>query len=313
MSAAPQAGLRRAFSKMLHVSGRRVRPLLPFWLWRAQGSSGAELDRVTRISLATLLIHSAAIVIDDIEDGSEERAGHAPLHARQGTGRTFNAASALVFAALEDLHEPKLVQMAIDAISRCHAGQAIDLECHDSADVAAILTLSPQQRVDRHAACAAFKTSTLMQLPMRATAHVLGLDAASCESLAEAMAQYGVGYQILDDVKNFRPDLLGKKAYEDLPHGLKNWVCLRIMAGWSKERLETLGQVYGTSVMADLFLDDPALPDAIDEGLETGRAMVRGALAELENFCYEDESYAYLASLLERPIEDLLRSPAEDA
>jgi octaprenyl-diphosphate synthase len=305
--ASPHAGLRTAFSPMLNVSGRRVRPLMPYWLWRARGADSRSESRIARVALATLLLHSAAIVIDDVEDGSRERAGLRPIHERSGEARTLNAASALVFAALEDLGEAALMSMAVDAVVRCHAGQALDLEATDPSVAAALFDATPEAREERYRTCAALKTSALMQLSLRGSAHVLGVETNESNRMIDAIGRYGVGYQILDDVKNFRPDLLGDKAYEDLPHGFKNWVCLDLISGFSEPRLEEAKRRYGTSQIAELFLEDPRLPEAIRRGIRTGESLLFGALSDLNQMSPDQSSREYLTTLLERPLDDLLR------
>jgi geranylgeranyl pyrophosphate synthase len=309
LGAAAHAPLRQMLASMLNASGKRVRPLLPYWMWRAQGADPAALPGVARVALATLLVHSAAVTIDDVEDGSVERGGHCPMHVREGGARTMNAATALVFAALEDLGDPALVGIAVDAILRCHAGQALDLDASDPRRAAPLFDATQAERVERHRACASLKTAALLALPLRAAAHRLGLPAELSARAAAAAGSYGVGYQILDDVKNFRADLLGAKAFEDLRHGLKNWVCLDLFGGWSAARCDEARRLYGTSALDALFLDDAALPGALRRGVEAGAGLMRGAVLELSRLCPDrDGSHDYLSALLERPLDDLVAS-----
>src|SRR3954469_21770813 len=73
------ANLVAQLKPILNVSGKRIRPLLPFWLMRAFDLEARE-EAVARVAAVTLVLHSAAIVIDDIEDGSLERQAQATLH-----------------------------------------------------------------------------------------------------------------------------------------------------------------------------------------------------------------------------------------
>jgi geranylgeranyl pyrophosphate synthase len=303
LGAPTAAELRRALTPILNLSGRRVRPLLPFWLWRARGADPLLEPAIARVALATLLMHSAAIVIDDVEDGSRERGGHQALHHRQGEARALNAASLLVFVALQDLGAPRLVELAIEAVVRCHAGQALDLETSHPATALPLFDAAPAERAARYRACAEQKTAALMRFSLDGAAHILGEPAAR---LAAAIGGYGVGYQMLDDAKNFRPDLVGEKAFEDLRHGLKNWVCLKLIAAWSPAARDAARDAYGTPAIETRFLGDARLSAAWTEAVGEGAQLIDDAVRELARFGAPD----YLRALVERPLDDLRRGLA---
>jgi hypothetical protein len=137
-----------------------------------------------------------------------------------------------------------------------------------------------------------------MRFSLLAAAHVLGDRG---EWLGEAIDGYGVGYQILDDAKNFRPDLIGHKAFEDLRHGLKNWICLELFATWSDADLALARASYGTPALERRFLDDQWLCSAWSASVDEAARLIDGAVRDLSRFG-EGE---YLRLLLMRPLDDL--------
>jgi geranylgeranyl pyrophosphate synthase len=290
----------------MNVSGKRIRPLFPFWLWRAVGADPERVDRVARVAAVTLVLHSAAIVIDDIEDGSLERQAQATLHLRNGLGPTLNAASLLIFAALEYLGDPGLVGLAIDAISRCHMGQALDLAFGDPRVAGPLFDGPAEARTHRWLDCTRGKTSMLMEWSVRATARALDLPQSLTDEVAAAFVEYGIGYQILDDVKNLRPDLVGAKAYEDLPRGLRSWVCLELLAMLSPEDVAHAKLLYGGFSFVGFVRIHPGLPLAISRSMREAERRIFGAQRALRELTPQAEGYLY--ALLDRPLADLRES-----
>lgn len=292
---------------ILNVSGKRVRPLFPFWLLRAVGAEqdAAKVDAIARVAAVTLVLHSAAIVIDDIEDESVERQSQASLHVRNGIGPTLNSASYLIFAALEYLgHDAELLKLTVEAVARCHEGQALDLAFGDPQVAGRLFAASADEREQRWVTCTRFKTSMLMELSVRSAAHILGLPTSQVEEIAAAIVEYGIGYQILDDVKNFRPDLLGKKAYEDLPRGLRNWVCLELIRTLSREDRYYARTIYGSDVFSTFVRMHPGLAAAKERATSDGKACMVSAQRLLLT-ATGGKHLEYLGRLFGRPIEDL--------
>lgn len=298
------AQLRRMLRAMLNVSGKRVRPLLPFWMARAfpGGGNDAAIDRV---AATTLLLHSAAIVIDDIEDGSTERQCQPSLHLREGHARTLNAASLLVFKALEHLDSPWLEAVASKAVLNCHMGQALDLDAGVPEVAAALFAGTHAERVARYRACAELKTSQLMEMSVLLAGRVLGRSSEEMERITAAVRDFGFAYQILDDAKNFRPDLVGNKAYEDLDAGLKSWVCLELISAMTPAQVDAARLTYGTPVFRELVLEHPGLGAALARSIDAGVRGVRAATAALEASCADPRARGYVTALLGRPVEDL--------
>ena len=69
--------------RLVRAGGKRFRPALCFWAFRAAG--GREEGAVVRASAAIELLHTFALVHDDVMDASDERRGVASTHARFAT------------------------------------------------------------------------------------------------------------------------------------------------------------------------------------------------------------------------------------
>ena len=204
--------------------GRRFRARLAelaFRLGDGRGEPPRSLGAILEI------IHAGSLVIDDIEDGSLTRRGEPAVHLRYGLPLALNAGNWMYFWALGlvDALEPalpllreRLSAVVVDAMARCHLGQALDL----GVDVAHL----PRTTVYRAVATStSLKTGALMELAARLGAITAGAPAEREEALARFGRRLGLGLQMLDDFGNLtaRADAGSDKALEDLRNGTPTW------------------------------------------------------------------------------------------
>jgi geranylgeranyl pyrophosphate synthase len=170
------------------------------------------------------LLHAGSLIVDDIEDDSEQRRGGPTLHRRYGLPVALNAGNWLYFwpqLLLSRMQLPPLARLEAheritDCMLRCHEGQALDLTVRvtdlDRADVPAVVrTLTT------------LKTGRLVGL-----ATALGAIAALATSrrtaaLARFGCDVGVGLQMLDDLSGALNPARHDKALEDLRLGRATW------------------------------------------------------------------------------------------
>ena len=83
--------------RLIGAGGKRLRPSFCYWAFRASG--GEPGDRIVRAAAALELLHTFAIVHDDIMDASDERRGEPTTHAKHGVNVALLAGDlALVLA-----------------------------------------------------------------------------------------------------------------------------------------------------------------------------------------------------------------------
>ena len=73
-------GLVDEIVRLVRAGGKRFRPALCSWAYRAAG--GARVEPILRVGVALELLHTSAIVHDDVMDGSAERRGVPATHVR---------------------------------------------------------------------------------------------------------------------------------------------------------------------------------------------------------------------------------------
>jgi octaprenyl-diphosphate synthase len=214
----------RAGRDLVSRGGKRWRPLLMTLICESLGGGEAALPLAPLVEFP----HNASLIHDDIEDNSEERRGRPAVHILYGTDAAINGGCFLYFlplvcidfwgdglsAAPDVLADRKNRIYALwgGYMRKLHLGQAMDIHWHR--DFASLPGLE-----EYHTMCR-LKTGCLARF-----AAVLGVNAAAAVSpaafprgreedlarrLGEAAENFGVGFQILDDVKNLTTGIPGK-------------------------------------------------------------------------------------------------------
>ena len=164
------------------------------------------------------LVHSASLIIDDIQDNRPMRRGRESVHLIIGIGKAINVANWLYFKALDHVDRLsvsadkrlKLQSIFRTALLDGHAGQALDLGIP-------IRKMPKESVVEVCQASVVLKTGALTSLAFAAGAVIADLPENEI-SLAEDLGEeIGVILQSLDDLKNLKADPLAQgKRFEDL-------------------------------------------------------------------------------------------------
>jgi len=113
--------------------GKRIRGSLLQISFEMGGGIG---DVPASVSDAIESLHAGSLVIDDVQDDSRSRRGHATMHHSIGVPLAINAGNWMYFQALECLSNSplpsetrsRLLEAMIHTARRCHEGQAIDIQ-----------------------------------------------------------------------------------------------------------------------------------------------------------------------------------------
>ena len=228
--------------------GKRWRPLLMTLVAEAiAGESGRE----AALPLTPLVEfpHNASLIHDDIEDNSDERRGKPAVHLIYGVDTAINAGAFMYFLPLACLDvwakkyclngenyglKDKIWTIWASHMRALHLGQAMDISWHR--DFFSLPALDDYDRMCR------LKTGCLARL-----AAVLGVYCAGSglqeETLQKltgvfgrAAEELGVGFQILDDVKNLDTGIPGKKRGDDIVEGKKSLPVLLYLHRYPEKR-----------------------------------------------------------------------------
>lgn len=133
--AVPAAVWQRALAgpatEFLARPGKQLRAAIVHAGWALGG--GAPDAVPERLALVIELLHAGSLIVDDVEDGADERRGGPALHRLVGMPIAINTGSWMYFWALGELaglalppeRELAAHRAACAALVRCHQGQAL--------------------------------------------------------------------------------------------------------------------------------------------------------------------------------------------
>jgi len=206
---------------MVSRGGKRWRPLLMTLVCESLGGADAALP----FSPLVEFCHNASLIHDDIEDNSEQRRGKPAVHIIHGVDSAINCGSFLYFLSLSCLDsmengetKSRIYSLWADCMRSLHFGQAIDIRWHRETS----LVPSP----DDYYFMSGLKTGGLSRLAAGIGAYAAGASPQTARQLEDAALKLGVGFQILDDVKNLTTGNPGKMRGDDLVEGKKSFPIL---------------------------------------------------------------------------------------
>ena len=274
----------------LLAGGKRLRPAFCYWGWR--GTGAADCPEVLAAAAALELLHAAALVHDDVMDGSDTRRGQPSLHRRfaayhaergwRGSAAAFGTGAAILLGDLLLGWTDELFAasgLAPDALARGRpvldlmrgevmAGQYLDLMAQASGDGSVASALRVVE----------YKTARYtIERPLHLGAALAGARQHRPSAITAAYTGYGlplgVAFQLRDDILGIfgDPARTGKPATDDLRAG-KRTVLLAITRARASP---------GQAAILDRCLGDPELDEAAAAEV---RAVITstGALAECE-------------------------------
>ncbi|KAI1081299.1 isoprenoid synthase domain-containing protein [Whalleya microplaca] len=167
-----------------------------------------SLDVITKV---VGMLHTASLLIDDVEDNSVLRRGLPVTHSIFGTAQTINSANYVYFCALQELQKlknPKAIDIFTDELLNLHRGQGMDLFWRDT------LTCPTEEE---YLEMVGNKTGGLFRLAIK----LMQAESSSQMDCVPLVNLLGIVFQIQDDYKNLSsPEYSQNKGFcEDLTEG----------------------------------------------------------------------------------------------
>jgi geranylgeranyl pyrophosphate synthase len=203
----------------LKNGGKRFRPFITLAAYdAARGGAAAAAgagnvvpefpDTVSRVAMAIEAFHKASLVHDDIEDDDLYRYGRETLHRCHGLGTAINVGDHLIglgYRLVSSIRQEAGAETAADIADRMAAahvklcdGQGAEMHWHNSPGQ----VLKPIDALQIYA----LKTSPAFEAALYAGLRLAG-PVADYEEMIPVFARHlGVGFQILNDLKDWQED-----------------------------------------------------------------------------------------------------------
>ena len=274
-------------ARLLDAGGKRLRPLFCYWGYRAAGGSHGE--PIVQAAAALELLHTFALVHDDIIDGSTERRGRPTAHVVHGSDVALLVGDlALVLAdaaLLESGFEPQVLLPALGIYSRMRqeviAGQYLDV-----VSVAESISEEQARRI------AVLKSGNYtIEEPLLIGASLAGATETFLASLQRVGRPLGEAFQLRDDLLGTFGDrsVLGKPTDSDIREGKRNLLFAKTIAALTGEVRDFFTSQWGAASLTPQ--DVERLRDLVDSSgaraatetlLQELAASARAALTEID-------------------------------
>lgn len=260
--------------RIVRAGGKRVRPLFAYWGYRAAG--GDHDERIVVAAAALELLHTFALIHDDVMDGALERRGEPTVHAAHDVSTAILAGDlALVLA--DDLlmsagFPPEPSRAAFEVYSRMRreviAGQFLDLTTASDVD---------EDRARRIAVLKSGRYSVMEPLLVGAALGNAPRDVQ--DTLARFGEPLGEAFQLKDDLLGLfgDPSVTGKPIDSDIREGKRNLLFVRTMKALDGDDLSFFTDRWGSP---DLTAEEVTkLRDLVENS--GARASVEALVVEL--------------------------------
>jgi octaprenyl-diphosphate synthase len=286
---------------MLSRGGKRWRPLLSLLVCEGLGGADSVLPLLPLVEFS----HTASLIHDDIEDNSPLRRGKPACHIVYGNDVAINAGSFLYFLAsacidtwrkspLMKMRKARVFSLWTDYMRRLHTGQAYDIHWHNHFEVI--------PSVDDYLRMCAMKTGCLAAFAVDLAWIIVSTDGADeaettgkRSMLCKAASDLGVGFQIIDDVKNLRGGIAGKKRGDDIVEGKKSLPVILFLEGKGSAERRLVENTFKAARTDGL--DSPAVEKmialleqdgSIDRAEQQGNTLLNEAFAAFDAYPWAD-------------------------
>lgn len=172
-------------------------------------------SRLAIIEKVVKMLHTASLLVDDIEDNSDLRRGVPVAHSIFGIPQTFNSGNYVYFLALQEIQKlgnATAIDVYVTELINLHRGQGMDLFWRDS------LTCPTE---DDYLEMVGNKTGGLFCLAIRLMQAESAHRGAAARDLVPLVTVLGLMFQICDDYQNLKSSAYtaNKGLAEDLTEG----------------------------------------------------------------------------------------------
>lgn len=314
----------------LQHGGKRFRPFVTLATYFALTGQNKLHDvdscevspAVGRVAMAIEAFHKASLVHDDIQDEDQFRYGNETLHRQHGTGQAINIGDyliglgyRLVAMAREEL-EAAVVADIQGKMSEAH----LKLSDGQGAEMAWLQSRSSELTPIEALQIYALKTSPAFEAALYAGARMAGPVEQYEELITKFCRQVGVGFQILNDLGDWKGDgnnkmLAGQDAAAMRPTLLLA-LALQNASENQKSRLEEIIQEEATAevrieTLSEIFNDLQVFEKAqqlVDKSRERAEALAD----EVESDDFRQLLYFLVDTILEQPEPEPEPQPQAD-
>jgi len=258
--------------ELISRKGKMWRPTFGFMVLNALGVDPQPFESF--ICNVAELTHVGSLIIDDIEDDSFLRRGKESIHLLYEENVAINAANTLYFLPMLNLidhsHLSKMQQLEIHQVLvkqfiRAHFGQALDIFWSTETNSGGFLNIIQDSPLPKVLQMYEYKSAAIVEGLAETAAIIAGVTGPQRQTCINFARDFGVVFQIIDDVHNFsKSKKWRKECGEDLREGKPTYVIIQALRKLHKPERTRLLQILAAHKQ-----------DLTDKNIQDGVELVR--------------------------------------
>ena len=311
---APTVAVAEPIWEFLGRGGKRWRPTLFLLVLEALGG---DMEKMKDFAIIPEVVHNGTIMIDDIEDSSEERRGKPCSHLIYGIDVAVNAGNTMYYLPLLPLiknvanlpaeTKVKIYDVYSQEMINVSLGQSMDIAWHKGIANADNLTEAEYLQM------CAYKTGTLARMSAKIAAILAGAEEDTVDKIGKFAEAIGVAFQIQDDILNISSaEFAAKKGGfgEDITEGKRTLMVINTLQKASEDDKKRLLEILNMHT-TDQKLRDEAIAilkkyRSVEYSKEYARKIVKNVWSEVDSILPETQAKqklkAFADFLVERKI-----------
>ncbi len=251
--------------------GKRWRPIFGILMGEALGITTEKYEASACLAE---LVHSGALIIDDIEDNSLLRRGEECLHLKYGLDVSINAGNTLYFLPsvelfnhkyLDDIKKLRIHEIMMKTYLQAHFGQTVDIYWSKYLTPENLKKWMNDSLEEKILQMYDYKTAAGAKGLAEVSAVIAEVNDEIKQTCIDYARAFAVAFQIIDDIHNFSDSPRWTKVCgEDLSNGKLTYVIARAIKLLENQKSQRLIEILCSK---ELRKND----DIIREGIELVR------------------------------------------
>ncbi len=253
--------------ELIQRSGKRWRPVFGILMLEALGKPAKNYERL--ISMIEL-IHTGALIIDDIQDNSPLRRGKKSIHLKYGTDVAINAGNTLYFLPSKEIfhhiyltekQKYKVHEIMMNTYLQSHFGQSTDIYWSKHLSAKKLKNWLRDNISAKILQMYDYKTGAGAKGIAEVAAVVAKAGSGTSAICVDFARSFAVAFQIIDDIHNFsRSEKWSKQCGEDLKIGKLTFVIAKALLLLNEKDTNRLTDIFCNNALRNS-------EDGLNEGI----------------------------------------------
>jgi geranylgeranyl pyrophosphate synthase len=306
----PNKAVAEPIWNLLDRGGKRWRPTLFLLLVEALGKNP---DEYVDFSIIPEVVHNGTLIVDDIEDNSEERRNKPCVHKIFGVDIAVNCGNAMYYLPIltlmknqnkfDDKTLIKAYEVYIEEMLHVSFGQAMDIWWHTGKGNADAVTEQEYMQM------CAYKTGCLARMGAKLGATLAGGTDEQIEAAGHYAESIGVAFQIQDDILDLTASSedWGKKVGGDITEGKRTLMVIHALKNAPQDKADRLKEILRThtkdSNMIKEAIETIKEAGSIEYAKEFARNMINKSWQEIDRVLPDSEAKKKIRAFSEFLVE----------